>query len=68
MTEMELSSVLNLIQTLGMWSVFAWLFITERRAHDETRRQWNEDLRNIAGLRQQLPRISEPREYPRSDD
>lgn len=43
-----------LVQTVGMWAVFAVLYIQERRAHDATRREWNGDLREIAGLTKPL--------------
>jgi len=53
----ELVSIItDLAGTVGMWSIFAWLYITERKSHNETRKLWNEDLREIAGLRHALER------------
>jgi len=43
-----------LVQTVGMWAVFAVLYVQERRSHDSTRRLWNDDLREIAGLTKPL--------------
>jgi len=52
---MEFVDGLNeLVKTVGMWAVFAVLYIQERRSHDATRRLWNDDLREIAGLTKPL--------------
>lgn len=59
--ENELVSVItDLASTVGMWAVFAWLYISERKAHDKTRRLWNEDLRDIAGLKTTLGNVPPP--------
>lgn len=56
--ESEVVSVLSeLISTVGMWAVFAYLYIQERKEHNKTRKMWNEDLRDIAGL---SPRLGNP--------
>jgi len=44
----------DLFSSVGMWAVFAYLFVQERKAHEATRRQHNEDLREIAGLTKPL--------------
>ena len=51
----DIVSVLSdLVSNVGMWGVFAFLYISERKAHDKTRRHWNEDLREVAGLTKPL--------------
>lgn len=49
-----ISEIGNLIQGLGMWAIFAWLYIREKEAHRDTRKEYREDLREIAGIRQSL--------------
>lgn len=49
-----ISEIGNLIQGLGMWAIFAWLYIREKEAHSDTRKEYREDLREIAGIRQSL--------------
>lgn len=44
----------NLLQGVGMWAIFAWLYVREKEAHAETRKDYREDLREIAGMRQNL--------------
>ena len=57
MTEVDLSKIIDLIQQLGIWIVFAWLYVNEKKAHQVTRDQYREDLREIANLRQNLNRV-----------
>jgi len=52
-----MTELVEIVQTVGMWAVFAVLFLQERKAHDETRRNWNDDLREIAGLTRPLVRL-----------
>jgi len=56
--ENEVVAVIEgLVQTVGMWGVFAVLFLQERKAHDNTRQKWNDDLREIAGLTHPLKKL-----------
>ena len=50
----ELQFVIDLVQSLGMWAIFAWLYVREKDAHKETRKEYRDDLREIAGIRQTL--------------
>ena len=50
--------ITDLFSSVGMWAVFAYLFIQERKSHDATRRQHNEDLREIAGLTKPLVKVA----------
>ena len=52
--------IADLFSSVGMWAVFAYLFVQERKAHDRTRRQHNEDLREIAGLTKPLTKPPPP--------
>lgn len=59
MAESEIVAIVtDLFSSVGMWAVFAYLFVQERKSHDETRRQHNEDLREIAGLTKPLTKVS----------
>lgn len=57
MDNADFQQVSNLIQDLGIWILFAWLYINEKKAHNETRKQYREDLREIAGMRQSMNRV-----------
>lgn len=50
----ELQSIISMIGDVGIWAVFFYLFIDERKSHEATREAHREDLRDVAGLRQQL--------------
>ncbi len=56
-SEFDFSQVLDLVQSLGMWSIFAWLYLQEKKAHQTTREQYREDLREIANLRHNLSQV-----------
>lgn len=59
MPEQQLSEIVQLA-TQGLFSVvFLWLYMTERKAHEETRRMLYETLREIAGLRVSIMRQTE---------
>lgn len=56
--EMELlNQIRALVQDFGIWIIFAWLYIQEKKAHQLTRDQYREDLREIANLRSNLQRV-----------
>lgn len=57
MTEIDFAQIIDLIQQLGIWIVFAWLYVNEKKAHQHTREQYRDDLREIANLRSNLNRI-----------
>jgi len=50
----DVSVVIDLIREFGLWVVFAWLYSTERKTHNETRHAYFEDLRDLAGVKQTL--------------
>lgn len=51
MSDTDLSAIVQLA-TQGLFSVvFLWLYMTERKGHEETRKILYETLREIAGLR-----------------
>ncbi len=56
-SEFDFSQVLDVVQSLGLWSIFAWLYLQEKKAHQTTREQYREDLREIANLRSHLKPI-----------
>jgi len=56
MEQAQFEVLMSIVQSVGMWAVFAWLYITERKAHDETRQRWLDDLRDVAGLKASLRR------------
>lgn len=57
MTDVDLPQIIDLIQQLGIWIIFAWLYLQEKQAHQATREQYRDDLREIASLRQNLTPI-----------
>lgn len=50
MTDTDFQMLTNLIQDIGVWILFAWLYIQEKREHNETRSQYRHDLREFRGL------------------
>lgn len=50
----ELQVILGMIGDVGIWVVFAYLFLDERKRHEMTREAYRDDLRDIGGLRTQL--------------
>jgi len=50
----DINLIWDIVQSLGMWAIFAWLYVNEKNAHKETRKEYREDLREIAGIRQSL--------------
>lgn len=46
--------MVEIVQTIGMWAVFAYLYVSERNRRDTDIRSHIEDLRDIAGIRQRL--------------
>lgn len=53
----DFAQISNLIQDIGIWAMFAWLYVQEKKAHNQTRNQYREDLREIAGMRQSMNRV-----------
>jgi hypothetical protein len=53
MSEQELTTLFNLIASVGDWIVFLYLFVTERSAHNETRLRYEERLEHIICSRSQ---------------
>lgn len=49
-----LLQVTAIIQDVGIWALFAWLFIKERDDHKATRDRHMKDLREIAGMERPL--------------
>lgn len=49
-------AIVELLMQFGFAGVFAYLYMLERKAHEETRRVLIETLREIAGLRAALIR------------
>jgi hypothetical protein len=47
----DLQMVLDVVQNFGLWGIFAWLYMAEKKAHNETRTRYFEDLREYAGIR-----------------
>jgi len=61
MTEIDtFKTIIDLIQSFGIWIVFFWLYYNEKRAHEETRQQYRNDLREVAGFHANTTRIPIP--------
>lgn len=50
----DFSIIMELIQTIGMWSVFAYLYVSERNRRDVDIKAHMDDLRDVAGIRASL--------------
>jgi hypothetical protein len=46
-----------IIQDIGIWAVFMYLFINERASHTATIGRHIDDLREIAGIKARLEKI-----------
>ena len=57
---METTDLITIMQQFGQWAVFFYLFMRERSDHERTRRAYREDLRDMAGMGDRLPRYSKP--------
>lgn len=57
METVDFAQIVNLLQDLGVWIIFAWLYVNEKKSHQHTREQYRADLREIANLRQNLTRV-----------
>jgi len=51
---MTFEQIIEVVNSVGLWIFFAWLYMQERTAHELTRQKWSDDLREIAGLRRNL--------------
>lgn len=60
----DLKPILELIAQFGTGGVFLWMLIREMNKHDETREQYRDDLRDVAGMRQQLRPLSDTQPIP----
>lgn len=52
----DLQMIVDAVQGVGMWVIGFALFWNERKSHEETRRNHNNDLREIAGMSPRLQR------------
>ena len=52
MSEQDLINTLSSVfRDFGMWAIFAWLYVREKQAHNETIRHRIDDLREQAGYK-----------------
>ena len=59
MSNDDLSAIMDMVQSLGQWAVFLWLYLRERSAHQVTIEQCRAD-------RMELSRIAvEAAKHPR---
>jgi hypothetical protein len=54
-----IQAVANLVQDFGVWAIFAYLYITEKRSHQQTTQQHKDDLREVAGMRHRLQNVQD---------
>lgn len=58
MTEVDLlTAITSVIQDVGIWAVFLYLFLDERKEHRLTQTRHQADLREVAGMRSRLERV-----------
>lgn len=46
----EIEALVNAVQSVGLWAVFLYLYLSEKRAHELTRESYRRDLREVAGF------------------
>lgn len=46
----ELQAIASMVGDIGVWAVFAYLFLDERKRHERTREAYRDDLRSAAGF------------------
>lgn len=71
----DFSFLIDLIDRLGVIAVLAWMvyqckqdYRSEKELHNQTRREYREDLREIAGMRQSLLQVqNQVRQYNSND-
>lgn len=56
----DFSILVDVFYKLGTWAIFAWLYIQERNAHNLTRAQHLQDLRDLIGFSDRLRPPREP--------
>lgn len=67
----EIQAFLTVIRDVGMWAVFAWLYISEKKDHAQTRREKDAeiekqrsahlaDIREFARIGQSLYQVNQP--------
>lgn len=67
----EVQALLDMVQQFGIWIIFAWLYITEKRDHMQTRKDkdieiekiraaYLADIREMAGMRTSLYSVQGP--------
>lgn len=60
MNEQETIQMLStIVRDIGMWAIFAWLYIREKQAHNETIKHRIDDLREQAGYKSNRPQITQ---------
>jgi hypothetical protein len=59
MPENDLSLIIDLARELGGYIVFLALFLRERQDHNQTREDYRNDLREVAGMRRNLDRVQQ---------
>ncbi len=57
----EITQIISIMQDFGIWIIFAWLYVQEKKSHQVTREQYREDLREIANLRHNLSVAAPPK-------
>jgi len=51
----DIQAVLTAVSQVGQYLVFLYLFLLEKRAHEDTRVEYRNDLRGWAGIRDNAP-------------
>lgn len=58
-TAVTITDVSAIVQDFGIWVLFAWLYVQEKRSHHQTTQQHKDDLREIAGMRHRLQQVQD---------
>lgn len=58
--DLTFAQMADLMREVGAYIVFLYLFIREVNRHDETRKKYIDDLREIAGIKPALTKSYKP--------
>lgn len=67
MPDQQLSALVQLAMQGSFSIVFLWLYMAERKAHEETRRVLYDTLREVAGMRVSLQLAQHPADTAPTD-
>lgn len=62
-----IGQILSMVSQFGWAAVFLYLYVNEKKSHEETRRLYRDDLRDMAGLAPRFTTWQQPGQMPRPE-